>query len=92
MIPSLALQFLTGGLDFREVGEVTTSALLWQVVSQLVTTLVYPLLYCALTVAYYDLRVRKEGFDLELLEQTLSHALPHGPTADVRDFSNPRPY
>jgi hypothetical protein len=28
---------------------------------------VYPFMYVALTVLYYDLRVRKEGFDLELL-------------------------
>ena len=30
--------------------------------------------YCVLTVAYYDLRVRKEGFDLELLASTLQPA------------------
>jgi hypothetical protein len=32
---------------------------------------IYPLFYCVLTVTYYDLRVRKEGFDLELLASTL---------------------
>ena len=31
----------------------------------------YPFFYCVLTVAYYDLRVRKEGFDLEVLASTL---------------------
>lgn len=31
----------------------------------------YPLLYCVLVTAYYDLRVRKEGFDLELLATTM---------------------
>ena len=31
----------------------------------------YPFFYCVLTVAYYDLRVRKEGFDLEILASTL---------------------
>jgi uncharacterized membrane protein len=36
--------------------------------------LLYPLLYCVLTVAYYDLRVRKEGFDLEVLASTLQAA------------------
>lgn len=38
------------------------------------STLIYPLLYCVLTVAYYDLRVRKEGFDLEVLAQGLQRA------------------
>jgi hypothetical protein len=34
----------------------------------------YPLFYCVLTVSYYDLRVRKEGFDLEVLAQSLQTA------------------
>lgn len=34
----------------------------------------YPLFYCVITVAYYDLRVRKEGFDLEVLASTLQPA------------------
>lgn len=33
-----------------------------------------PLLSCLLTVAYYDLRVRKEGFDLEVLASSLQPA------------------
>jgi hypothetical protein len=39
-----------------------------------VQMLIYPLFYCVLTVAYYDLRVRKEGFDLEVLASTLATA------------------
>ncbi len=39
--------------------------------SGLVQVFIYPLFYCVLTVAYYDLRVRKEGFDLEVLASTL---------------------
>ena len=35
---------------------------------------IYPLFYCVLTLTYYDLRVRKEGFDLELLASTLQTA------------------
>ena len=35
---------------------------------------IYPLFYCVLTVTYYDLRVRKEGFDLELLASSLQTA------------------
>ena len=40
-------------------------------ISGLVQIFIYPLFYCVLTVAYYDLRVRKEGFDLEVLASTL---------------------
>jgi len=37
-----------------------------------VSLLIYPVLSCVFTVFYYDLRVRKEAFDLEMLSQQLS--------------------
>lgn len=40
----------------------------------LVQFFLYPLSHAALTVSYYDLRVRKEGFDLEVLASTLQAA------------------
>ena len=40
----------------------------------LVQMVIYPLLYCILTVTYYDMRVRKEGFDLEMLASSLQPA------------------
>jgi hypothetical protein len=40
----------------------------------LVQMLVAPLFNCALTIAYYDQRIRKEGFDLELLASRLRAA------------------
>ena len=42
--------------------------------ASLLQVLIYPLLYCVLTVAYYDLRVRKEAFDLEVLASGLATA------------------
>ena len=36
--------------------------------------LISPFVYCTITVAYYDLRVRKEGFDLEILAARLQPA------------------
>jgi hypothetical protein len=42
--------------------------------SGLAQIFIYPLFYCVLTIAYYDLRVRKEGFDLEVLASTLMPA------------------
>jgi hypothetical protein len=36
--------------------------------------LVYPLMSCVFTLLYYDLRVRKEAFDLELLSQQIGLA------------------
>lgn len=40
----------------------------------LVWLLVYPLMSCVFTLLYYDLRVRKEAFDLELLSQQIGLA------------------
>jgi hypothetical protein len=46
------------------------------VVVALVSLLFYPLLSCVFTLFYYDLRVRKEGYDLEMLSQHLGDAAP----------------
>ena len=51
------------------IGMVTAIA-----VGGIVQMFIYPLFYCVLTVTYYDLLVRKEGFDLELLASTLQSA------------------
>jgi len=51
-----------------------TGGLVAVALAGVVQMLIYPLFYCVLTVAYYDLRVRKEGFDLEVLASTLQPA------------------
>lgn len=58
-----------GMLGGASIGMVTAIA-----VGGIVQMFIYPLFYCVLTVTYYDLRVRKEGFDLELLASTLQSA------------------
>ena len=42
----------------------------------LVTLLLYPLITCVFTLFYYDLRVRKESFDLEVLSAQLGIGSP----------------
>jgi hypothetical protein len=51
-----------------------TATLAGQAVQLIANTVVTPLPYCILTVAYYDLRVRKEAFDLDLLAGSLQPA------------------
>lgn len=77
LLPSVAL----GGFAAVSSLDPTTAergisavGLMWQVVASGLQVLIYPLLYCVLTVAYYDLRVRKEAFDLEVLAAGLSRA------------------
>lgn len=65
---AVAAVVLPGGLLGVAPGMLTLA------VVGVVQILLYPLFYCVLTVAYYDLRVRKEGFDLEVLASTLQPA------------------
>jgi hypothetical protein len=78
----LALPFLSLGVYAAasipaggqpEMGELV-GFLGYTIAAALLQTLIYPLLYCLLTVAYYDLRVRKEAFDLEVLAAGLAQA------------------
>lgn len=55
-------------------GPASTATIVALAIGGLVQLFVYPLFYCVLTVTYYDLRVRKEGFDLELLASSLQTA------------------
>ena len=55
-------------------GPATVSTVAAIAIGGVVQMFIYPLFYCVLTVTYYDLRVRKEGFDLELLASTLQSA------------------
>jgi len=44
------------------------------VIAAILQLLLSPLYQAALVIAYYDLRVRKEGFDLEVLASSLQAA------------------
>jgi len=54
--------------------QLSVKALIWMAAASVIQMLIYPLFYCVLTVAYYDLRVRKEAFDLEVLAGGLGTA------------------
>lgn len=64
--------FVALGLTFLfPVGEET-----FEVGAQIISLMVYPLSGCTFTLFYYDLRVRKEAFDLEYLSQQLGVPSP----------------
>ncbi|TDJ55075.1 MAG: hypothetical protein E2O47_04950 [Gemmatimonadetes bacterium] len=72
-IPSIALVSVASFLA-TEPAVLTDLSIGWSlalVLGAVVQLLLYPLMYSVLTVLYYDLRVRKEGFDLEVLAQAL---------------------
>lgn len=65
------------GSDPAALAAAATSApaLMASALGALVTLAVNPILYCILIVAYYDLRVRKEAFDLDLLATTMEQSI-----------------
>lgn len=70
VIPGLALGALAVGTSDASTGEATLSVGA-MIVQSALQVLVYPVIYVLTTVLYYDLRVRKEGFDLEMLATSL---------------------
>lgn len=73
-IGGIVAMFVPGGSGLLFARSSATVSVIAVAVSGLVQIFIYPLFYCVLTVAYYDLRVRKEGFDLEVLASTLQTA------------------
>jgi hypothetical protein len=77
-VPAIAIGGLlplfvdSGGLE--GLGRVSGTALVLTTLAGILQLLIFPLLYCALTVTYYDLRIRREGFDLEILAARLNSA------------------
>lgn len=70
IIPSAALSVFAVGAGAGDVSEATVTVTLL-IVQSILQILVYPFFYALTTVLYYDLRVRKEGFDLERLASSL---------------------
>lgn len=70
IIPGIAIGIFSVAASDASAAEATLSvgAMIAQSALQI---LVYPLIYVLTTVLYYDLRVRKEGFDLEMLATSL---------------------
>jgi hypothetical protein len=68
-LPLMAVSALSAAVTGG--GDVGTMSVIFALVSSLLQLVVYPFFYVATVVLYYDAKVRKEGFDLELLAQTL---------------------
>ncbi len=70
LVPTVAIGVLVGLMTFAGGHPQLVSMILVAVLA----VFVYPYLYVVVTVLYYDLRVRKEGFDLELLARAAQSA------------------
>jgi ascorbate-specific PTS system EIIC-type component UlaA len=67
MLPSIVVTFFTAPsqADYADIEALRRKIVVATAIQQVITVILYPLLYTALTIAYYDLRIRKEGFDLD---------------------------
>ncbi len=75
MLPYMAIGALAAVFSQGGGAATPTSLALWITAASLVgRLLITPVLYCLITLLYYDLRVRKEGFDLEMLSAALQPA------------------
>jgi hypothetical protein len=71
---TLGVLYMLPALAVTAIGVVIRSAeTTMSVIGQFVSFLLTPWFACVFTLFYYDLRIRHEGFDLELLSQTLEH-------------------
>jgi hypothetical protein len=67
VLPALVLSAV-GAL----IGQLAPAATIaWTVIAAVLPVVLTPIVPCVLTLAYYDLRVRHEGFDLQLLSEQL---------------------
>jgi hypothetical protein len=63
---------LFGGLAGILKAESLISSQAFEVIAAALPIILTPLLSCVVTLVYYDLRVRREGFDLQVLSEQLS--------------------
>ena len=78
IVPILTVQF---GLNIFLPLAVMASTILGSVLGTLITILITPIQHAVVTLLYYDLRIRKEGFDLEFAMRQSDTALPNPPPA-----------
>jgi hypothetical protein len=67
VVPQTILQVVSAAL----VASNAAVAMVFMVLSYIVPVILYPAISCVITLMYYDLRVRREAFDLQMLSQQL---------------------
>ena len=92
LVLSIALGLVLGGvlLSSESLGELAFAALA-TLVDVLIAAVTFPLWAAILTVMYYDLRVRNEGFDLQLLAQGVGADASRFETSPERPAAPPPP-
>ena len=66
MVPTFAVQFGVGAIL---PGSIALTTIANSAINTIVAILITPIQFAVMTILYYDLRIRKEGFDLQLAMQ-----------------------
>lgn len=69
---------LAAGVDAGVGFQTAAAAVVGSVFSIAGQVIVGPIAFCGVTLLYYDLRIRKEGFDLELLARDIGRGPGEG--------------
>jgi hypothetical protein len=69
-LPALVLSIIAEVVK----GSSAPAGMVFEVLSNVVPVILYPAISCVFTLMYYDLRVRREGFDLQMLSDQLGNA------------------
>ena len=73
LLPGIALSAFSVAAA-TATGSVTMGLVIFLIVQAVLQVLAYPFLYVLTTLIYYDLRVRKEAYDIEMLSTSLGAA------------------
>lgn len=80
---ALVLPISALGLATLRQHDLALAQALTQAITTVATIFIHPVLMVGLVLLYYDLRIRKEGFDLELLARALDKDFPVAPKSDA---------
>jgi len=80
-IPTLLLTAVVGGVAGIATGSATALVVVYAIVSVVVPVLLLPLALVATTLLFYDLKIRKEAFDLETMARQVVEGVGRGKVA-----------
>lgn len=75
-IPTLVLTSVVGGVATVSTGSSAALIVVYAIVSVVTPVLLLPLVFIATTLLFYDLKIRKEAFDLQTMAETTLPSFP----------------
>lgn len=74
--PTLVFTSVVGGVATAATGSSAALVVVYAIVSVVTPALLLPLVFIATTLLFYDLKIRKEAFDLQTMAETTMPSFP----------------